>query len=406
MSISLKVRFEAIEGKSGMKQIHGEITMSMAVLFAAAAGLSIGNLYWAQPLLAVIASGFGLSPAQGSILVTVTQIGYAIGIFAIVPLGDVLERRRLLILVMGVTVLALLICAFSPYFSVLAAGLSLLGLFSVSGQIILPLAGDMASREMRGKIIGIVSAGITVGILFSRFLSGIVASLSDWRAVYILAAILNILMVLLIGFRLSRMPAKNKIAYGDLLVSVLTSIRRYPHLKGILLKQGMSFGITFNLFWTGLTLLLTAEPYGYGTFEIGLVSLAGLTGAVAGSRIGILHDSGYGGKALRIFCALNIVCMLSAYLFQMSIAGIVLVAAIFSVSVQGISILCQTQLLSLSETERSRLNTVFVVSNFIFSAVGSGMVTILWALGGWQAISLTAASASLIALVGNSIKDV
>ena len=375
------------------------ISTSLALLFSVTAGLAVGNLYWAQPLLSVIANDFSIPASQGSFLVTATQIGYAVGILAIVPLGDVMQRRKLLLSVMLMTVLSLTICAFAPSFVILSFALALLGIFTVSGQIILPLSGDLASDETRGKIVGIVSSGITAGILFSRLLSGLVADIWDWRGIYIMVAILNLIMTAVIFCKLPEIPIQSKVNYTNLIKSVFTSLKRYPKIKGILLKQGMIFGITFNLFWTALTFLLSDEPFNYGTFQIGLVSLAGLTGAIAGAKLGTLQDKGLGDKGIFAFIVMSIISMAIAIFSGKSIILIIFIAAIFSLAVQGVGILCQAKLFALSDTERSRLNTAFVVSNFLFSAVGSSLSSFLWNIGNWQAVMLGATLASVLAVI-------
>lgn len=375
------------------------ISTRLAVLLSVAAGLAIGNLYWAQPLLSVIASEFGASASQGGFLVTATQIGYALGILLLVPLGDILERRGLLAGVMLATVLALLSCAAAPSLSLLALALACLGFVTVSGQIIMPLAGDLADVDSRGRIVGIVASGITAGILFSRMLSGVAAQLWGWRAIYLMAAALNLAMAVIIRWRVPTVPARSHVAYRELLAGVFTAVKRHPAMRSILLKQGMIFGIAFNLFWTALTFLLSKEPFSYGTFQIGLVSLSGLTGAVAGVKLGKLQDKGLGRQGMGWFIVMSAASMAAAAFMGGSILAIVLVAAVFSLAVQGVGILSQAQLFALSDTERSRLNTAFVVSNFIFSAAGSFLAATLWNVGGWQSVTLGAAAASLAAFM-------
>ncbi len=375
------------------------ISTRLAVLLSVAAGLAIGNLYWAQPLLSVIASEFGASASQGGFLVTATQIGYALGILLLVPLGDILERRGLLAGVMLATVLALLSCAAAPSLSLLALALACLGFVTVSGQIIMPLAGDLADVDSRGRIVGIVASGITAGILFSRMLSGLAAQLWGWRAIYMMAAVMNLAMAAIIRWRVPTVPARSHVAYRELLAGVFTAVKRHPAMRSILLKQGMIFGIAFNLFWTALTFLLSKEPFSYGTFQIGLVSLSGLTGAVAGVKLGKLQDKGLGRQGMGWFIVMSAASMAAAAFMGGSILAIVLVAAVFSLAVQGVGILSQAQLFALSDTERSRLNTAFVVSNFICSAAGSFLAATLWNVGGWQSVTLGAAAASLAAFM-------
>ena len=377
-----------------------QMTTFLAGLFAICSGLAIGNLYWAQPLLVQITNGFGLSAASGGLLVTATQIGYALGILFLVPLGDFVRRKRLISIVMTLSVIALVACALSPSFIILSLSLFSMGIVTVSGQIILPLAGDLSKEEERGHIVGIVSSGITTGILFSRFVSGIIAGFWGWRSVYIIAAVLNLIMALVIIYVLPEIPRKNKLeSYKGLIFSVFTTFKRHKTLVRILLHSGLIFGLVFNIFWTSLTFLLSAEPFNYNTFQIWLVSLAGLVAAVAGIGIGKLQDKGLSVPALGVFIILSLVTMMGGFLFSDSILAIVLIAAVFSIAVQGISVLSQARLFALSNEERSRLNTVFVVSNFLFGAVGSALASFLWAQGGWSYVMIGAILISLMALI-------
>ena len=361
-----------------------QMTTFLAGLFAICSGLAIGNLYWAQPLLVQITNGFGLSAASGGLLITATQIGYAIGILFIVPLGDFVRRKRLISIVMALSVIALISCALSPSFIILSLSLFSMGIVTISGQIILPLAGDLSKEEERGHIVGIVSSGITAGILFSRFASGIIAGLWGWRSVYIIAAVLNLIMALVIIYILPEIPRKNKLeSYKGLIFSVFTTFKRHKTLFRILLHSGLIFGLVFNIFWTSLTFLLSAAPYNYNTFQIGLVSLAGLTAAVFGIGLGKLQDKGLSVPALGVFIIISIISMIGGYLFPDSILAIVIIARLFA----------------LSNEERSRLNTVFVVNNFLFGAVGSALASFLWSQGGWAYVMMGTIFISLMALI-------
>ena len=376
------------------------MTKFLAILFAICSGLAIGNLYWAQPLLVQIMDGFGLPAANGGLLVTATQIGYAMGILFILPLGDFVRRKRMIALVMVLSVLALVSCAISPSFIILSLSLFSMGIVTISGQIILPLAGDLSREDERGHIVGIVSSGITTGILFSRFVSGIIAGFWGWRSVYVIAAALNLVMVLVMIYVLPEIPAKNKFkSYGKLLASVFTTFKNHRSLPNILLHSGLIFGLIFNIFWTSLTFLLSADPFNYNTFQIGLVSLAGLAAAVFGVGIGKLQDKGLSIPALGAFIVVCLVSMVCGFAFSDSIVAIVIVAAVLSVAVQGVSVLTQTRLFNLSQGERSRLNTVFVVNNFIFGAVGSALASLLWSLGGWSYVMMAASAVSVAALI-------
>ena len=377
-----------------------KMTLFLAALFAICSGLAIGNLYWAQPLLAEITNGFGLSTAQGGLLVTATQIGYALGILFIVPLGDFVRRKRLISIVMILTIITLISCALSFSFIILVLSLFSMGIVTISGQIILPLAGDLSKEEERGYIVGIVSSGITIGILFSRFVSGIIAGFWGWRFVYIIAALLNIMMVIIIIYVLPEIPRKNKLdSYKGLIFSVFTTFKRYPTLPRILLHSGLIFGLVFNIFWTSLTFLLSGAPFNYSTFQIGLVSLAGLIAAVVGLYLGKLQDNGLSIPALGLFVTISIITMICGYIFSYSIIAVIIIAAVFSIAVQGVSVLSQARLFALSDDERSRLNTVFVVNNFLFGAVGNALASLLWSKGGWSYVMIGAIFISIMALI-------
>ena len=381
------------------------MTKKLAVIFAIASGMAIGNLYWAQPLLAQITASFDVETSSGGLLITATQVGYATGIFLIVPLGDLLPRKKLIVTVMMLSVAALLLCAKSPGFEFLALALASLGLVTVSGQIFLPLAGDLSADNERGGIVGIVTAGITTGILIARVFSGFVANLWGWRSVYLIAACMNLVMIFVILKIVPDIPGKEKISYGKLLAGVFRSFKKYPEMLLILLQTTMAFGIAFNMFWTALTFLLSGEPFGYSTLQIGRVSLTGIAGAVGGIGFGKLQDKGWGTPALGIFIVLEIVCLAAAIFAARSIILIVAVTIVFSLAVQGVNILSQTRLFALSDTERSRLNTAYIVTIFIFCALGSALASVFWNIGGWTAVMLCACGSCCVSLAGWALQS-
>lgn len=374
------------------------ISAGLAVVFAIASGLAVGNLYWAQPLLAQISDTFGIPTSQGGFLITATQIGYAAGILFIVPLGDIVHRRKLIGAVMGLSVLSLIACACSQSFIFFGVALACLGLTTLSGQIILPLAGDLASPKERGRIVGIVSSGITTGILISRFASGVVAEFFDWRIIYVVAAVLNFIMMIIITRYVPDTPKKEKVPYPRLIASVFTCTIRYKAMPRIMLLNGLVFGISFNLFWNALTFLLSSSTFGFDTLQIGLVSLAGLTGALAASTFGSLQDKRCAYPALGMSIAGTGFCMAASAFSGTSLVALIIVAALLSLAIQGVGVLNQARIFSLSNTERSRLNTAFVVNNFIFAACGSALATALWSLGGWVTVSAGGAVACVLAL--------
>lgn len=371
----------------------------LIIMLAVASGMAVGNLYWAQPLLAQITSSFGIDTAQGGFLIMATQIGYALGLFFIVPLGDVLHRRKLIFTMMILSILALIAVSMAPSFAVLAFSLACLGLVTISGQIIMPLTGDISSPTERGKNVGIISGGITIGILTARTISGLVADIFDWRAIYLFAAAINLILAFIIVRMIPETPDRAKIPYPSLIRDVFHTLHTTPTLIPLMMIAACSFGIVFNIFWTSITFLLSSKPFGYSTFQIGLVSLTAITGALAAMKVGSLQDRGLGVKATGVFLGITLACIVLADIFaESSVVILVVLAAVYSLGNQSVSILNQSRLFSLNPEKRSRLNTCFVVNNFIFCAIGSTLASVLWNLGGWHAVMTGAAITLIIAL--------
>lgn len=374
------------------------LTFGMTVLFAVAAGTCVGNLYWAQPLLAQIAESFGVPVTAAGALVTLTQVGYVLGILFLVPTGDILNRRRLIPAVMALGVVALLLCASSPSLPVLAGSLVLLGATTVSGQIVIPLVSDLASDETCGFSVGLVASGVTSGILVARTVSGFVAAALGWRAIYVIAAAADLALAALLVRRIPDFSPRERVSYPALIVSVFSTARKYPVLGRILAINGSVFGV-FNLFWTSLTYLLSSPAYGFDTAQIGLMGLVGLAGAVAGQGVGRLEDRGIGVPALGVFIGLALAGMAVAGFGEVSLLAVILAAVLFDVGSQGVSVLDQARLFSLDSAARSRLNTVFVVNNFVCGAIGSALASLLWSAGGWVPVVVGGATWVCLAFV-------
>ncbi|WP_416414804.1 MFS transporter [Pantoea sp. App145] len=362
------------------------MTKSLTLLFSIAGGIAVGNLYWVQPLLDYIGNAFHVSYSHAGLLVTLTQIGYALGVLLLVPLGDSHDRHRLIPAIMAVSALALIACAFAPTFSFLLASLFFVGLTTVTGQLLIPLAGDLSADHQRGKIVGTVVSGVLTGILASRTVSGLVADAFGWRAIYVLAALMTLALALIL---LRSLPADQKRAagsYPQLLGSIITVVRQHPTVQVTLVLGAIGFSV-FTLFWTGLTFLLSSAPYGYSASQIGLVGLVGLAGALAARRAGRLHDRGWSAGATGGALLLVMVSLIIAEIGGSSIFAILAAVLLLDIAIQATNVLNQTRLFAVDVTARSRLNTAFVVSNFIGGAIGSSLAGTLWQLGGWSGIT-------------------
>ena len=365
----------------------GRMTRGLTLLFAVAGGTAVGNLYWAQPLLEEIAGSLRVSTGIAGLLVTVTQIGYAVGIFLVVPLGDVLDRRRLIPVVLLASAVALLLAAVAPAFALLLAALVLVGLTTVAGQLLTPLAGDLADPAQRGRVVGTVASGLLTGILLSRTVSGLVADAFGWRAIYFAAAVVAVVMAVLLHRAVPGLEPRTRLRYGALLVTVLQAVRRHRAVPPTLLMSASGFSV-FTLFWTALTFLLSAPPFSYSVTAIGLVGLAGLAGAVAAQRAGRLHDRGIGVPAVGAALVLVLASLALAGAGQRSIVVLLIAIVLLDVAVQAGNVLNQTRLFAVDPEARSRLNTAFVAGNFIGGAIGSALAAVLWQAGGWTAVML------------------
>ena len=381
-----------------MDQSRPTIGRGLTFLFAVAAGAAVGNLYWAQPLLDLIAGDLGASTADAGWLVTTTQLGYALGILLVVPLGDVTNRRRLVPLALLAAAVALGLCALAPSFGFLVAALGLVGLVTVGGQLLTPLAGDLATDADRGAVVGTVVSGILTGILVSRTVSGFVADAFGWRSIYVGAAVLDVVLAVLLWRAIPDLEPKARVPYPQLIRSVFTVVRRERVVRWTLLLAGIGFAL-FTMFWTSLTFLLSGPPFHYSVSVIGLFGLVGLVGAIAAQRAGRLHDAGWSVRASGIGWALVVVAFGVAALGGGSVVLVVVAILLLDVAIQGINILNQTRMFAVSGEARSRLNTAFVTNNFLCGAVGSVLATVLWSTGGWLAVTLTGAGLALLALV-------
>ena len=374
------------------------ISRALTLLFAVAGGAAVGNLYWAQPLLEEMATAFGVSQAVAGLLVTVTQVGYAVGIFLVVPLGDVLDRRRLIPVVLLASGAALFGAALAPTWVAALVALTVVGLTSVGAQLLIPLAGDLAVPARRGKVVGTIVSGVLVGILLSRTISGVVADLLGWRAIYVLAGVVAWGFAVVLFRVLPTLQPRAHLPYGRLLASVLVTVRSARAVPVTLLLGAAGFS-TFTMLWTAMTFLLTAPPYSYSLTAIGLVGLAGLAGALAARGVGRLHDRGFSVPVTGAALGLGIASLLLAGVGQHSIIVLLIAVVAFDVATQAAMILNQTRLLSLDPDARSRMNTAFVTSNFIGGALGSAAAGVLWHVGGWDAVIAGGTSVLGLALV-------
>jgi predicted MFS family arabinose efflux permease len=369
----------------------------LVLLFAVACGAVVANLYYAQPLLDTIAHALHVSSGTAGLLVTASQVGYAAGLVFIVPLGDLLERRRLISRMVLLSALALAAAAAAPSFAILAGAIMLAGLASVVAQVLVPFASSLAADFERGRVVGRVMSGLLIGILLARTISGVIADLGGWRLVFSLAAAAMLVLAAVLIRALPRSEPDTELRYPELLRSVGTLIREEPELRRRMLSGFLVFA-NFSILWTSIAFLLSGAPFDYSDAAIGTFGLAGLAGAGAASLAGRFADSGHGRAAQGAF----LLCVLAGWgllaLGARSVLPLVAGIVVLDLGVQGAHILNQSAIYALAPDARSRVTTAYITSYFAGGAAGSAVSSLAWSEGGWGAVTGAGAAAAALAL--------
>jgi predicted MFS family arabinose efflux permease len=363
-----------------------------------ACGAIVANIYYAQPLLGTIASAMGVSETTAGAVITTCQFGYAAGLFLLVPLGDRVDRPKLIARMLTLCAAGLAACAAAPSIVVLAAAAAVVGTTAVMVQVLVPFASELADEQDRGRVVGTIVGGMLVGVLVARTVSGVVAAAAGWRAVYAIAAALTLALAVVLRKTLPRVPPKAVAgSYAALLLSVGTLVRTEPVLR-VRMVYGALAMASFTGLWVTLTYLLSSDAYNYTEATIGAFGLAGLVGALAARRAGKWFDRGLGrrvtGGGWAIVLAGWLLCLAGSSSIPALLGGIVLIDA----GVQGVFITSHSTLFSLRPEVRSRLNTAHMTGNFLASALGASAFAALWSGGGWSAVCAFGAIMAVAAL--------
>ena len=358
-------------------------------LLALTAGAAVANLYYSQPLLPAIGRSFGVAEGRAGLVSTATQVGYAVGLLVFVPLGDVVERRRLITGLLVVVAAALGLAAAAPGFGWLAAASFVIGVTTVVPQLVIPLAAGLTPPARRGRVIGRIMGGLLIGILAARVVAGTVGALTGWRTMFVAAAVLMLVLAVVLGRRLPHAPPRSRLAYGALLRSLTTLLRGEPELRDASLIGALVF-LGFSAFWTTLAFRLELAPLHYGSTVAGLFGLVGIVGASAAPLVGRLADQrtpretvGYG---LLVLLAGFLVCWAGGA----TLAGLVVGVIVLDAAVQAVGVSNQARIYGLAEEAHSRLNTVYMVSYFAGGSVGSALGVWAWDLWRWNGVCAVA----------------
>ena len=381
--------------------INQQSSMSRAItlLFATACGMSVANIYFAQPLLDQLSNEFALDHSIIGVVITITQIFYGLGLLLLVPLGDLLNQRRLIIGQMLLSITALVIVGTASYSAVLFTGMALVGLLAVVTQTLVAFAATMASPTERGRVVGIVTSGIVIGILLARTFAGLLTDLAGWRSVYLVSATLMLLMVCIFLKVLPKVEREVKaLSYFQLIKSVFMLFiqERTLRIRSVL---AMLIFADFSILWTPLVLPLSAPPLTLSHSVIGAFGLIGVAGALAAAQAGKFADRGYGQKTTGIALVLLLISWLFINYLEKSLFALVVGIILLDLAVQAIHVTNQTMILPLRAEARSRLTAGYMVFYSIGSAGGSIASTQTYAHFGWEGVCLLGAFISTIALI-------
>lgn len=373
------------------------LTKLLILIMAITCGLTVANLYYIQPLLGDMAKSFNVHEVSVGSAAMLTQIGYAVGMIFILPLGDIKERKNLITIMLLFSVISLFTMAFSQNIYMLIISSFAVGFTSIIPQLIIPLAAQLSNPNERGKVIGTVMSGLLIGILVSRTISGLIGNYFGWRVVYIVAAIMMIILTLVLRKVIPITKPVSEVKYFDLLKSLPKLIKDEPILREASLNGALMFA-AFSAFWTALTFLLESSHYNMGSQAAGLLGLVGIVGALAAPLVGKLADK----KGSRYVIGICIVIVSLSYilflLLGFKMIGLIIGVILLDLGVQSSNISNQARVHSMNEEKRNRINTVYMVSFFLGGSLGSFLGSSAYSNFGWIGVCIFGIITQIIAL--------
>ncbi|MGF7234047.1 MAG: MFS transporter [Frankia sp.] len=370
---------------------------AVTVLLATACGLAVANIYYAQPLLALLATTFKVSKSDAALVVTVTQIGYALGLVLIVPLGDLLENRRLATWMLIGAVVALICAAAAPSLGVLLLASLAIGLTSVVAQVLVPLAAHLAPPEQQGAVVGRVMSGLLLGILLARTTSSLIAAAFGWRCVYAVSACLIFTLAVVVAKALPQREPQSTLRYPALIRSLAGLARSEPVLRRRAAYQASMFAV-FSAFWTSISYELQQHHH-LGQASIGLFSLVGAAGAAAAPVAGRLGDLGKTHAATGAGLLIGSAAIILSLLTDGSVVGLAISGLILDLCAQTTLVLGQRAIYAARPDSRARMNAVYLASMFVGGSVGSACSGLLYNAHGWAGVVIFAAPLPLLAFL-------
>jgi len=381
-------------------QLRTGVSTSLAWLFAIASGLSVANVYYAQPLLDALARDFGISHAAVGGVITATQLGCALALLFLVPLGDRVDRRRLMAMQMLALTFALVAVGMAQSTLALLAGMLAVGLLGTAmTQGLIAYAASAAAPHEQGQVVGTAQGGVFIGLLLARVFAGGVSDLAGWRGVYFCAALLMLGIAIPLWRRLPILPpASRTLSYPRLLASMLTLLRQEKVLQVRGMLALLMFA-AFNIFWSALVLPLSAPPYNFSHTLIGAFGLAGVVGALAAARAGQWADRGYARRTSGLALLMLLLAWWPLSLMEVSLWALVMGIVLLDLGGQALHVTNQSLIFRTRPDAHSRLVGLYMMFYAVGSGLGAISTTVTYARFGWQGVCLLRASVSLLALV-------
>ena len=366
-------------------------------IMAVSCGLTAANIYYSQPLLVAIARSFGAAESTAGVIATVTQLGFALGLLLLVPLGDMFSRRNLVSGAMVAVVLALVAIALAPSLALLAVASLIMGIANVVPQMIVPFAASLAHPEERGRVVGIIMSGLLIGILLARTISGFVGAHLGWRAMYWIAAVLMALLLVTLYLALPQEAPRERISYPRLLRSLWDLLLREPVLHEVSIFGALTFA-AFQVFWVTLTFFLSTPLYHFGSDVIGLFGLVGVVGALTATLVGNRADRSNPRVITGLMLATVLLTYVIFWLAGQVLWGLILGVILLDLGTQGAHISNQTRIYARPQPIHSRLNTVYMFAYFIGGSCGSALGTYAWSVAGWPGVCALGVTLMTLAL--------
>lgn len=370
---------------------------SMLVLFAIAGGFAVGNLYFIQPLLGQISKDLGTTAVQNGWLVTSIQLGYAAGIVLLLPLGDVRSRKKFVPVMVTLAGLGQIAIGLSSSYTTLAIALFAVGFTTISGQILVPLTGELSDDSNRGRNVSFVVSGMIIGILGARTISGLLTDLASWHVTFEIIGVANMALAWALYRVIPALEPKPQTSYPKLVAGIFTLMFKNPWVIRTMSINGIGM-VIFGAMWTSITFLLAGPVYNMSTTQIGLWGLVGIVGAIGARNTGRLIDSGKAELATKIAWLATAAGMALGAMAEQSLWYLAAQLILIDAAGQAIGITNQTKLISSFPEFRSRVNAGYVTVNFLGAALGSALATSLWNSAGWAGIQLMGAGLALLGL--------